>query len=200
VTTLDDPNPALWVRLSSQESTHADLRWLIAGSARTHRGHFHVCSADGEHHRSVNLADVAEASGPARTWIDGFLHGQEATLWEFLGEDIALYDAAGPDDEQRLNAWNRRFLELGYGPRLEVLPARSAALDKVDPPLPWCYVGGLFRVWSQNEWRVAVPQPPSEDDSGWLWPGSECAYLDEHDLGDDGEFSLCGRCHRVSTI
>jgi hypothetical protein len=175
------------------------MRWLIFGSAHTHRGHFHVCSSVGEEHRSVNAADVVEMSTEAAWWLDGFLQGQQADLWEFLGRDVVLFEAADADDELRWREWNDRFRRLGHG-HLSTLPNRTPQLSEFEAPVPWCYVGGMYRVWRDADWRVADPQPNNPDDDGGFWPGSQCATLGEHDLEQiDENLIICQRCHEADT-
>src|SRR5579862_9564281 len=101
-TSPDAPNPNLWVRLAPEIGPDPEIRWMIAGWAGTHRGRVHLCSVVGNHHRSASLCVVVEASQEALWWLDGFLNGQQANLWEFLGADPALFEASNADDEQRL--------------------------------------------------------------------------------------------------
>jgi hypothetical protein len=199
-TSYDAPNSVLWVRLAPELGPDPEMRWLIAGSSGTHRGRFHLCSVVGDHHRVASLSEVVDASPEAWWWLDGFLGGQQAELWEFLGADSALFETSDAADERHLKEWNLRFLERGEGPsHLNVLPPRDARLCELAAPQPWCYVGSLYRVWREADWLVADPQPSSEGIQGWCWPGSECETLGEHDLEDlyDG-LSTCQRCHMVT--
>jgi hypothetical protein len=200
-TSHDRPSPVLWVRLAPEVGPDPDLRWVIAGASGTHRGRFHLCSVTGDHHRSASLYEVVEASSDALWWLDGFLSGQQADLWEFLGADSVLFEASDAADEERLREWNRRFQERGDGPSdLDLLPARDRRLSDLAAPLAWCYVGSLYRLWRDVDWVVADPQPPSDGFQGWCWPGSECETLGEHDLeAVDERPSICQRCHLVST-
>jgi hypothetical protein len=125
----------LWVRLAPEVGPDPELRWLIAGSASTHRGRFHLCSTAGDLHRSASLYEVIEASHEALWWLDGFLTGQRASLWEFLGSDDELFEASDADDVKRWEAWNRRLVEDGDCPSsLERLPARDGRLGDLGAP------------------------------------------------------------------
>jgi hypothetical protein len=193
-----DPDADLWVRLRGDWTPDPQLRWMIFGNAHTHRGHFHVCSAVGDEHRTVNLGDVVDASAQARVWLAGFLAGQEATLAEFLGMDDELLDAADEADEERWRSWNARFREHGFAPALEVIPPRDLDLSYVAPPPPWCFVGGRYREWDDGTWRVADAQPdPAEPGFGWAWPGTVCAERRHHREEDAEPYLVCADCHHV---
>jgi hypothetical protein len=192
------PDPRLWVRLAPGWTPDPGLRWYIAGSSLTHRGHFHVCRETGYQHRTVNVGDVTETSPEAAIWINGFLHGQLPKPEEFLGRDDALILAEDAEDERRWRDWNRRFLARGFEPsRLGPLPPRDPRLSDLGVPLAWCYVGDRYRTWVDGDWRLAEPQPETPDESGWFWPGSECETAGAHELCDDGDLTYCERCHLV---
>lgn len=195
VTDYDTTDPRLWVRLDVA-GVDSQLRWLIAGNAHTHRGHFHVCSAIGNLHRSVNHADVAEASEESRIWLEGFLHGQEPDLWVYLGSDPDLNESAADADLIRWQHFNRAFRGTGSIPQpLETLPSARPELVGPSPP-PWCFVGGLYRVQTIDGWVAADPQPTGD---GWYWPNSVCQMRDEHSMEmPSDDVSACEDCHLVS--
>jgi hypothetical protein len=179
-----------------------NLKWRIDGSAHTHRGHFHVCAIGEDQHRSVNVSDVVEASPEARIWLAGFLHGQEPEFFEFMGRSEELDDAADEADYERWSDWNDRFRALGYAPSsLGELPPPILELDHVVDPMPWAFVGGLYRVWHDGAWQVAAPQPTltrSGAKEGWTWPGTPCEERGHHSLEQLDKIMLCEDCHEVS--
>ena len=152
------PDERIWVRLGPQRTPDPDLRWLIEGSAHTHRGHLHVSAQDGSLAATVHPGDITDASPEARLWIDGFLRGQEAGLFEFLGRSLDLYDNHDDGDVARWLAWNQRFRRHGWAPPLWPVPAADPALNGLSGPQPWSYSGGRFWVW-RDAWVVADPQP-----------------------------------------
>jgi hypothetical protein len=140
--------------------TGPDIRWPIEGNAHTHRGHFHVSARDGGLSRTVNAADVVDASPEARLWLDGFLRGQEATLFEFMGSSEDLLDRVDDDDLARWQTWNARFRTNGSAPGLNHLPPPVEALGRIDNPAPWCHVAGRYWIWREPEDRrisCAIP-------------------------------------------
>jgi hypothetical protein len=149
---------------------------------------------------TVHPGDIAGASPEARLWLDGFLCGQEAGLFEFLGSSVELLDMADDDDDVvRWKAWNAGFRRRGWAPRLQTMPSADPALDELPVPQPWVYVGGRFWVWQAGAWVVEDPQPAGADaDSpGWARPGGICAQRGHHLYADFGSFSACEDCHHV---
>lgn len=189
----------LWVRLKPGWSPESEQRWRIDGNAHTHRGHFHVCAIGLDLHRSVNLGDVAEVSPEARIWLDGFLCGQEAGQFEFMGRSDELLDGMDAGDEARWRAWNKRFRATGIAAALPTLPAEAAELDGLDEPQPWTYIAGRYWVWSCGRWAAAEHQPaPELDPPGWAWPGTTCAARRHHALSLLGPVTVCDDCHEVT--
>lgn len=103
------PDQRLWVTLRPEWTPEPDLRWLIEGSAHTHRGHLYVSANGGRLRVTVHPGDISGGSPEAWLWIDGFLRGQEAHLFEFLGGSVDLLDDHDEDDIARWLAWNERF-------------------------------------------------------------------------------------------
>jgi hypothetical protein len=193
------PDERIWVTLKPELTPDPALRWSIEGSARTHRGHLHVSARDGSLLATVHPGDIAEASPEAWLWIDGFLRGQEAGLFEFLGRSLGLYDNHDDGDSARWVAWNERFRRRGWAPPLWPVPAADPALDELDGAQPWAYSGGRFWVWQDGAWLVADPQPPDPDpdNPGRAWPGTSCVQRGNHRLATLGELSACEDCHWI---
>ena len=190
----------IWVTLKADWTPDPDLKFSILGSAHTHRGHLHVSARGRDLQPTVHPGDIADASPEARLWLDGFLCGQEAGLFEFLGRSVELLDMADDGDFDRSEAWNAAFRRRGWAPRLQTMPSADPVLDELAVPQPWVYVGGRFWVWDAGTWVVEDPQPAGADaDSpGWARPGSLCAQRGHHLDADFGLFSACEDCHHVS--
>ena len=75
---------ALWVEL-----TDSDVRWYVCGNPHTFPGRFDVWSPDLDVALTIGKDEVVAASEPARWWIDGYLHGNEPSIYEFLELDPA---------------------------------------------------------------------------------------------------------------
>jgi hypothetical protein len=97
---------SLWVEL-----VDSDVRWYICGNPHTFPGHFDVWSPDLDRNLTVSKSDVAQSSEPARWWIEGFLHGNEPSITEYLGlpddADVADDDPAWEDWKQALDQYRR---------------------------------------------------------------------------------------------
>jgi hypothetical protein len=198
VTSLDAPDPELWVDLNRVGSDPTP-RWLVAGNAHTHPGRFHVCSVEGDLHREASLTDVMEASPLARMWLDGFLHGQEPDFADFMGADDALIEHADDADYDRWLAHTAQFRLRGEGV-VNKMPPADAALSDLGHPAPWCFAAGQFRTWNGVEWATAEPQPDSNASTPAFWPGSVCARLGKHSLVGANNFDYCERCHNISAL
>ena len=196
------PDDRIWVRLKSRWTPDPNIRWRIDGNAHTHRGHFWVSALDETVTRTVNATDVVDASPEARLWLDGFLRGQEATLFEFMGSSEDLLARADAEDLARWQDWNTRFRATGSAPGLNHLPASVDALGLIADPQPWCYVAARYWVWGDGAWVVATPQPDEvEPVLGWAWPNTICASRGHHSLADAyGPISVCEDCHEVTAI
>jgi hypothetical protein len=194
------PDERVWVTLKPELTPDPDLRWSIEGSAHTHRGHLHVSARGGSLQATVHPGDIATASPEARLWIDGFLCGQEAGLFEFLGRSLEQYDNHDDDDIARWLAWNERFRRRGWAPPLWPMPAADPVLDDLSGPQPWAYAGGRFWVWQDSAWIVADPQPqdPAPDNPGQAWPGTMCVQRGHHLLASLGAISACEDCNYVN--
>ena len=194
------PDERMWVRLKPEWTPDPDLRWSIEGSAHTHRGHLHVSARNRSLLATVHPGDITEASPEAWLWIDGFLRGQEAGLFEFLGRSPDLYDNHDDGDVARWLAWNQRFRGHGWAPPLRPVPAADPMLNELSGPQPWAYSGGRFWVWQEGRWAVADPQPqdPDPDSPGQAWPGTRCVRRGHHLLADCGAISVCEDCHLTS--
>jgi hypothetical protein len=197
------PDDRIWVRLKPGWTSDPNIRWRIEGNAHTHRGHFHVSARNGSLSRTVNAADVVDASPEARLWLDGFLRGQEATLLEFMGSSEDLLARVDDDDLARWQTWNARFRANGSAPGLNHLPPRVQALGRIADPVPWCHVAGRYWIWQEDAWVVASPQPDATQAvAGWAWQDSICAARAHHSLSDDdyGPVVVCEDCHEVTAI
>lgn len=194
------PDERVWVRLKPGWTPEPGLRWLVEGSAHTHRGHLHVSARGGSLRATVHPGDIADASPAGWLWIDGFLRGQEAGLFEFLGRSPERYDSHDDGDIARWVAWNERFRRLGWAPPLRPVPAASPVLDEFPGPCPWAYSGGRFWVWQDGVWAVADPQPHGQDPGypGRAWPGTVCMQRGHHLLASFGPVTACEDCHYVS--
>jgi hypothetical protein len=73
-------DPDLWVEL-----VDSDVRWYVCGNPHTNPGHFDVWSPELDTALTVAKSEVAASSDPARWWIEGFLHGSEPSITEYLG-------------------------------------------------------------------------------------------------------------------
>ncbi|MBV9448269.1 MAG: hypothetical protein JO345_20480 [Streptosporangiaceae bacterium] len=194
------PDERIWVTLKPGWTPDPRLRWSIDGNAHTHRGHLHVSARRSELQMTVHAGDIADASPEARLWIDGFLCGQEAGLFEFLGCSPRLYDSHDEEDISRWMAWNERFRHRGWAPPLHTMPRPDPALDGVAAPQPWTYVAGRFRVWQDGAWTEADPQPEDaeQDNPGRVWPGTICSQRGYHELAVCyGSTTICESCHFV---
>jgi hypothetical protein len=197
------PDDRIWVRLKHGWTPDPAIRWRIEGNAHTHRGHFHVSAQDVELTRTVNATDVLDASLEGRLWLDGFLSGQEATLFEFMGSSEDLLDRADNDDLARWQDWNTQFRRSGSAPALNRLPPSTEALQLIADPTPWCYVAGRYWIWQDNTWTVAAPQPNGgEGFAGWAWPNTVCDSRRHHSFDDEhyGPVAVCEDCHEVTAI
>jgi hypothetical protein len=194
------PDERIWVRLKPEWTPDPELRWSIERSAHTHRGHLHVSARDGSLLATVHPGDITEASPEAWLWIDGFLRGQEAGLFEFLGRSIDLLDNHDDGDIARWLDWNQRFRRHGWAPPLWPVPAADPVLNELSDPQPWAYSGGRFWVWHDGAWVVADQQPPDADPDvpGRFWPGTRCVQRGHHLLASFGAISACEDCHLVS--
>ena len=150
------PDERIWVRLRPECTPDPDLRWSIEGSANTHRGHLHVSARDGSLLATVHPGEITEASPEAWLWIDGFLRGQEAGLFEFLGRSLDLLDNHDDGDIARWLAWNQRFRRQGWAPPLWPVPAADPVLSELSGRQPWAYSAGRFWVWqtAPGSWRI----------------------------------------------
>ena len=159
-----------------------------------------MSARDGSLAATVHPGDITGASPEAWLWIDGFLRGQEAGLFEFLGRSVDLLDDHDDGDVARWQAWNEHFRRRGWAPQLWPVPAADPLLSELPGPRPWAYSGGRFWVWQDGAWVVADPQPPDPDPDvpGRTWPGTVCARRGGHLLVDLGAVSACGDCHLVS--
>ena len=193
------PDDRIWVRLRPERTPDPDLRWSIEGSAHTHRGHLHVSARDGSLLATVHPGDITDASPEAWLWIDGFLRGQEAGLFEFLGRSVDLLDNHDDGDIARWRAWNQRFRRHGWAPPLWPVPAADPELRELSDPQPWAYSGDRFWVWQDGAWVVADPQPqdPHPDTPGQAWPGTRCVQRGHHLLASFGAISACEDCHLI---
>jgi hypothetical protein len=196
---LARPDERIWVRLQPEWTPDPDLRWSIEGSAHTHRGHLHVSARGRSLLATIHPGDIIEASPEAWLWIDGFLHGQEPGLFEFLGRSLDLYDNHDEGDIARWEAWNQRFRRHGWAPPLCQLPASDPVLNELSSPQPWAYCGGRFWVWQEGTWLVADPQPADSDPDipGQAWPGTRCVEHGHHLFAVAGTVSACEDCHLV---
>jgi hypothetical protein len=193
------PDERIWVRLRPERTPDPDLRWSIEGSAHTHRGHLHVSARAGSLLATVHPGDIADASPEAWLWIDGFLRGQEAGLFEFLGRSLDLLDNHDDGDIARWLAWNQRFRRHGWAPPLWPVPAADPVLSELSGRQPWAYSAGRFWVWEDGAWVVADPQPqdPDPDIPGQAWPGTRCVQRGHHLLASLGAISACEDCHLI---
>jgi hypothetical protein len=130
------PDERIWVTLKPEWTPDPDLRWSIEGSAHTHRGHLHVSARDRSLLATVHPGDITGASPEAWLWIDGFLRGQEAGLFEFLGRSLDLYDNHDDGDIARWLAWNQCFRRHGWAPPLRPVPAADPVLSELSGPQP----------------------------------------------------------------
>jgi hypothetical protein len=193
------PNDRVWVRLTPGWTPDPDILWRVEGNAHTHRGHFHVSALDGTLTRTVNATDVVDASLEGRFWLGGFLRGQEATLFEFMGRSEELLDGVDDDDLARWQDWNARFRLNGSAPPLNDLPPSVEVLRHIVEPVPWCHVAGRYWVWRDGGWLVASPQPDgAENVAGWAWPDTVCASRRHHSLEVHGVVAVCQDCHEVT--
>ena len=81
---------------------------------------------------------------------------------------------------------------------INAVPPPELDLSYVDDPPPWCFVGGLYRVWVDGTWRAAGAQPPpSEQGFGWAWPGTVCTERRHHREEDAEPYLVCADCHHV---
>jgi hypothetical protein len=200
--TVPWPDDRIWVRLKPGWTPHPGIRWRIDGNAHTHRGHFYVSALDGTLTRTVNATDIVDASPEAVLWLDGFLRGQEATLFEFMGSSEDLLDRVDDDDLARWQDWNKQFRETGSAPALNHLPAPVDALSVIADPRPWCYVAGRYWVWVDGVWTVATSQPDGTDRVlGRAWPNTICASRGHHSFADAyGPVLVCEDCHEVTAV
>jgi len=194
------PDDRVWVRLKPEWTPDSSIQWRIFGNAHTHRGHFHVCAVGVDLHRTVNATDVADASPEAKLWLAGFLCGQEADLYEFMGSSAELFDAVDEGDLTRWRDWNARFRVRGSTVPLTGLPPAAGELDALSEPQPWTHIAGRYWVCTNGAWAVAQPQPACPDDVvGWAWPDSVCASRGHHSVEEIGTVTICADCHHVST-
>jgi hypothetical protein len=194
------PDDRFWVRLVGEWTPDPAIRWRINGNANTHRGRLHVCAIDQDLHRTVNLADIAEASPDAQLWLAGFLNGQQIGLFEFMGRSVELYDAFSDEDVERWRRWNAEFSELGYEPSVvAMMPPPLPDLNDLRDPRPWVYVADQYRIWLDGQWVVPDPQPiPISGRRGWAWPGTLCEGRGHHSLEQLDTVSICEDCHEVT--
>jgi hypothetical protein len=194
------PDERVWVTLKPEWTPEPDLRWLIEGSAHTHRGHLHVSANGGTLRVTVHPGDISGGSPEAWLWIDGFLRGQEAGLFEFLGGSVELLDDHDEDDIARWRAWNERFRRHGWAPYLQPVPTADPILDELPGPQPWAYSGDRYWTWQQGAWALADPQPPDPDPErpGCGWYGTLCIQRGHHLLASMGSISVCEDCNYVN--
>lgn len=106
-------DPALWVEL-----TDSDVRWYVCGNPHTFPGRFDVWSPDLDVALTISKDEVVAASDPARYWIEGFLHGNEPSIYEFLGLDPATAEI--DDADPGWARWRQaleEFRRTGAAPR-----------------------------------------------------------------------------------
>jgi hypothetical protein len=94
-----DIDTELWVELED-----SDVRWYVCGNPHTFPGHFDVWSPELDTALTVQKAEVTGASEAARWWIEGFLHGSEPSINEYLGVSPE-YDVA--DDDPAWDDWRK---------------------------------------------------------------------------------------------
>lgn len=99
-------NTELWVEL-----VDSDVRWYVCGNPHTFPGHFDVWSPDLDIALTVQKAEVTGSSESAKWWIEGFLHGSEPSINEYLGvspeHDVAEDDPAWDDWREALDDYRR---------------------------------------------------------------------------------------------
>ena len=103
-------------------------RGVLHGNAHTHPGRFSVLwESTGDTH-ATSLSDLVDMSAESRAWLEGFLCGNEPTVWEALGLD----DEIEPTDEQR-EVWYRKLADFRRTGTMR-LPIRG--LDDAAPEAP----------------------------------------------------------------
>ena len=143
-------------------------------------------------------------SAEARSWLTGFLTGDEPSVYEYLGR--RLDEDYEPTDEEwvRWRNFIKRYLRDGTHLRLNKRPDRALVITDeeraeihLDHWRPWTYVGERVLVADGAEWVEADPQP--QMDGPWL-AGSVCAER-EHDnlIGLDSDWTVCRDCGEVRT-
>lgn len=144
----------------------------VLGAAYTHRGHLHVSARDGSLLATVQPGDITDASPEAWLWIDGFLRGHEAGLFEFLGRSLDLLDNHDDADIARWLAWNQRFRRHGWASPLWPVPAADPVLSELCRRSRTCVTGATAEGGRLKEdvagmaqlhaYGVTSPQPSSD--------------------------------------
>jgi hypothetical protein len=181
-------DPDLWVEVAGH-----DGKLFIMGNPHTFPGRITGWSYEGNHSLYFSKAEVTAASDAARWWIDGFLHGNEPSLAEYLGIDPGQAERL-EDDDPGVARWRDAvgaFRSSGDIHLLGLRPTKAFPVESVNGHMPWMWAGGEIWIWRTGAWAV---DPHHWQPLGSEVLGSPC-IADTHELEDVGEdYIACINC------